>query len=500
MSTIKLKQQNINSIASQLPCPTYDRDLIKTGIVHIGVGGFHRSHQAYYIHQLLGDTQNSEWGICGIGIREGDRNIATVLEQQDCLYTLITQHPEGNETCEVIGSIVDYIFAFETPDLAIDRMAHADTKIVSLTITEGGYNFNPNTGAFDFDNPDIQHDLQYPNNPKTVFGYLAAALEKRRNNGLVAFTILSCDNIQHNGAVTRSMFLSFVKKKNPSLYNWIKDEVCFPNSMVDRITPVTPQSSIDFLNTKHQLKDAWPIVCEPYIQWVIEDDFSNGRPPLEKLGVQFVPDVTPYEKMKIRLLNAGHSVLGIPGAIHGHDTINACMEDKIFATFMRQFMDNEVTPQLGEIEGIDLTDYKNSLEKRFANPNIKDGVQRICSESSAKLPKFLIPTVLENLATEGSIRYGTFILAAWCYYSDKRMDINHNEIDIIDERKEELHHNAKQYEQNHLSFLRIPDIFGSLLDNKRFVKEYSKMIEAIYKEPNIHELMTLINQDNHSVD
>ena len=196
--------------------------------------------------------------------------------------------------------------------------------------------------------------------------------------------------------------------------------------------------------------------------------------------------------MKIRLLNARHSVLGIPGATHGHDTINACMEDKIFATFMRQFMDNEVTPQLGEIEGIDLTDYKNSLEKRFANPNIKDGVRRICSESSAKLPKFLIPTILENLAAEGSIRYGTFILAAWFYYSDKRMDINHNEIDIIDERKEELHRNAKQYEQNHLSFIRIPDIFGNLLDNKRFVKEYSKMIEAIYKEPNIHELMTLI--------
>ena len=430
---------------------------------------------------------------------KGTGNIATVLEQQDCLYTLITQHPEGNETCEVIGSIVDYIFAFETPDLAIDRMAHADTKIVSLTITEGGYNFNPNTGAFDFDNPDIQHDLQYPNNPKTVFGYLAAALDKRRNNGLVAFTILSCDNIQHNGAVTRSMFLSFVKKKNPSLYNWIKNEVRFPNSMVDRITPVTPQSSIDFLNTKHQLKDAWPIVCEPYIQWVIEDDFSNGRPPLEKLGVQFVPDVTPYEKMKIRLLNAGHSVLGIPGAIHGHDTINACMEDKIFATFMRQFMDNEVTPQLGEIEGIDLTDYKNSLEKRFANPNIKDGVRRICSESSAKLSKFLIPTILENLATEGSIRYGTFILAAWCYYSDKRMDINHNEIDVIDERKEELHRNAKKYEQNHLSFLRISDIFGNLLDNERFVKQYSKMTEAIYKEPNIHKLMILINQDNHLI-
>jgi len=499
MSLIHLNQKNITSLESRLTCPTYERSAVKTGIVHIGVGGFHRSHQAYYIHQLLKDSQYSDWGICGIGLREGDRNMANVLKKQDCLYMLITQHPDGKDTCEVIGSIVDYIFAIETPELAIDKMAHPDTKIVSLTITEGGYNFNPNTGDFDFENPDIQHELQHPNEPKTVFGFLTAALKKRRDKNLPAFTVLSCDNIQHNGYVARKMLLSFAKQQDPSLYDWIKNKVCFPNSMVDRITPVTSKSSIEFLENRYKLKDDWPIVCEPYIQWVIEDDFSNGRPPLEKLGVQFVPDVTPYEKMKIRLLNTGHSILGIPGAIHGHATINTCMEDKIFASFMRAFMDKEVTPRLGEIERIDLTDYKNSLEERFANPNIKDGVSRICSESSAKLPKFLIPTIQENLVEGGSIKYGTFILATWAYYSDKGVDVNNNPIEIIDVRKEELHQNAKQFEQDHLSLLRISDIFGNLLESERFIKHYSKMIKAIYREPNIHKLMTSISQDNYLV-
>ncbi len=500
MGLLQLNQQNLSSIASRLAYPKYDRKAVKAGIVHIGVGGFHRSHQAYYIHQLLEDSQNSNWGICGIGLREEDRTIAKVLKEQDCLYTLITQHADGKDICEIIGSIVDYIFAKETPLQAIDRLAHPDTKIVSLTITEGGYNFNPNTGDFDFDNPDIQHDLRYPNEPKTVFGFLTTALKKRKEKGIPAFTILSCDNIQHNGDVARKMLLSFVKQQDQTLFKWIKHEVSFPNSMVDRITPVTPKSSVALLKNKHQLIDNWPIVCEPYIQWVIEDNFSNGKPPLEKLGVQFVPDVTPYEKMKIRLLNAGHSVLGIPGAVHGHATINACMEDEIFASFMRKFMDNEVTPHLGKIEGIDLADYKNSLEKRFANPNIKDGVSRICSESSAKLPKFLIPTIQKNLDTGGSIKYGIFVLAVWSYYSYKRVDINKNKIEIIDERKEELHQFAKQYEQDEFSFLRISDIFGNLLESERFLNYYSKMTETIYKKPDIHNLMTLIGQENYFVE
>ena len=496
MELIQLNQENLSSLATHISCPNYERSSIKTGVVHIGVGGFHRSHQAYYMHQLLEDPQNANWGICGIGLREGDRKIASVLKQQDGLYTLITQHPDGKETSEIIGSITDFIFAYESPVLAIDKMAHSDTKIVSLTITEGGYNFDTNTGNFNFDTPDIEHDLQHPNTPKTVFGFLTTALRKRRDNGLAPFTILSCDNIQHNGEVTRKMLLSFVQEQDPSLCKWIEKEVCFPNSMVDRITPVTPDASIDFLKKKYHLKDDWPIVCEPFIQWVIEDDFSNGRPPLEKLGVHIVADVTPYEKMKIRLLNSGHSVLGIPGALHGYQTINACMEDPLFASFMRAFMDKEVSPLLDKVDGIDLTAYKNSLEERFANPNIKDGVSRICSESSAKLPKFLLPTLLENLQRGGSIKYASFVLAAWCYYSDKGVDLNNSRLEIIDYRKEELHQSANQTQQDPLSFLRLTSVFGDLLENKRFISLYTTYIKTLYNEPNIHKQLTAIHQDN----
>ena len=264
--------------------------------------------------------------------------------------------------------------------------------------------------------------------------------------------------------------------------------------MVDRITPVTEKRSIEFLKSEYKLKDDWPIVCEPYIQWVIEDRFSDGRPPLEKLGVQFVPDVTPYEKMKIRLLNAGHSTLGIPGAVHGHATINACMEDKILSRFMRQFMDEEVTPVLGKIEGIDLTEYKNNLEARFANPNIKDGVARICSESSAKLPKFLIPTIIENLESGGSIKYGTFILAVWRYYCEKGIDNNAKEITIIDVRKEELQQAAKLFDHDPLRFLRIEDVFGHLIEKKRFVKLYLKISEVIHVHSDIHKAIELLNR------
>jgi len=399
------------------------------------------------------------------------------------------------QSCEVIGSIVDYIYAVESPSLAINRMADQDTKIVSLTITEGGYNFNPSTGEFDFDNPDIQHDLQHQNQPKTIFGYLTAALQQRRTLGLPAFTILSCDNIQHNGEVARKMLLSYVEQLDPSLHAWIEEHVRFPNSMVDRITPVAPQSSIDYLEQEYGLQDEWPIVCEPFIQWVIEDDFANGRPPLEQLGVQFVPDVTPYEKMKIRLLNAGHSVLGIPGAIHGHPTINACMEDAVLSAFMRQFMDIEVTPRLDTVEGINLDTYKDSLEERFANPNIKDGVSRICSESSAKLPKFLIPTITENLEVGGSIKYGTFVLAAWAYYSGHGIDQHNKPLEIIDDRKEELHHHASQYTADPLSFVRIKDIFGDLIDNKRFASLYAEILGQIYQAQDVRGVMRDIVED-----
>jgi len=304
---LQLNQANSSQIGKEVSCPTYDRQALKTGFVHIGVGGFHRSHQAYYIHQLLEKFDLLDWGICGVGLREADRKMYEVLKKQDGLYTLTIQHPDGTNQSEVIGSIKEMLFAVEYPDQVIEKMAHPKTKIVSLTITEGGYNFNPQTGHFNFENPDVQHELTHPDKPKTVFGYLTTALGKRKSAGLPPFTILSCDNIPHNGQVARQMLLAFAQKQDAALANWIEQEATFPNTMVDRITPVTSPSDIAYLQQSCQLIDDWPVICEPYIQWVVEDKFCNGRPPLEKLGVQFVSDVIPYEKMKISLLNAGHS-------------------------------------------------------------------------------------------------------------------------------------------------------------------------------------------------
>jgi mannitol 2-dehydrogenase len=488
-NTIPLNQKNLTQLGNQITIPTFKREIFKTGIVHIGVGGFHRAHQAYYAHKLQEEFNVSEWGICGIGLREGDQKIHDVLQKQDGLYTLIVKHPNGKIESQIIGSIIDFKLGTNNSESVIDIMSHSDTKIVSLTITEGGYNFNPTTGEFDFENSDVQFELKNPNNPKTIYGFLTAALKNRRDEGLPAFTIMSCDNIQHNGDVAREMLLTFARKQNEDLAKWIEQEVCFPNSMVDRITPVTTQSDIDYLQDTFDLQDEWPVTCEPFIQWVIEDNFSNGRPEFEKVGVQFVPDVKPYEKMKLRLLNAGHSVLGILGAIHGHKTINACMEDETFIAYLRAFMDKEATLILDELGGIDLSAYKDSLQERFANPNIKDSVSRICSESSAKLPKFLISTIQENLVTGSSIEFGTLVLAAWCYYSDKGVDKDGQQIEIIDAMKVQLKQVASKTSQDPLAFIRQESLFGDLINNERFTELYSSLVQKIYKDADIKKLM-----------
>lgn len=486
---IPLNQENLEAIGSRMSVPSYSRSSDTTGIVHIGVGGFHRSHLAYYVNKLKKGSAASASGICGIGLREGDRKLHDIFKAQDHLYTLLVKHPDGTMEPEVIGSIVDFKMGTTDPEAVIAQMAAADTKIVSLTITEGGYNFNPTTGAFNFDNPDIQHELRHPHDPKTVYGFLTAALKRRRDAALPAFTVLSCDNIEHNGDMARKMLLAFAEAQDADLAEWIAKEVCFPNSMVDRITPVTTPADIAILAENYGVQDAWPVTCEPFIQWVVEDKFSNGRPAFENVGVQFVPDVGPYEKMKLRLLNAGHSVLGILGALHGHPTINACIEDPVFKSYLHAFLDTEGTPILGTIEGINLEDYKDSLLERFANPNIKDSVGRICSESSAKLPKFLIPTIYENLAAGGSIQFATLVIAAWCYYSDKQTDLNGKPLEISDALKDELHEAAEATEYDPLAFIKQRALFGDLIKNGQFITTYHVMLEQLHKDGDIKKLM-----------
>jgi len=496
---MQLNQSNLTQLPAELNPPGYERSRIKPGIVHIGVGGFHRSHEAYYTDELMRTNTTSDasdWGICGVGLRDADRKIAKVLQDQDYLYTLIVKEPGGDVSNRVIGSLVNFLLACDDPMAVIEQMASPDTKIVSLTITEGGYNVDPATGDFDAANTDAIHDVQNPQQPRLVFGYLTAALRLRRERGLPAFTVQSCDNIQHNGDLTRKMLLSFARLQDSDLAKWIENEVCFPNAMVDRITPVTAAADIDYLKDQFGLDDAWPVTCEPFCQWIIEDNFSTGRPAWEKVGAQFVTDVTPYEKMKLRLLNAGHSVLGLLGSVFGYQTIDHTIGDDLFATFLRGFFDDEATPMLDAVEGIDLDEYKDTLIERFSNPNIKDSLARICLESSSKLPVFLLPTIRKNLQQRGPIAHAALVIAAWCYYSDHHTDRHGNALDVVDEQKAALQAAAKNTSTDPLAFLKLDSVFGDLAEDARFAETYERLVKQLYSNPDVSILMRQVMDEN----
>lgn len=480
---MKLNQANLGLISKHIDTPQYDRKDLKPRIVHIGVGGFHRAHQAVYTNELISEYGANEWGICGIGIREADRSLYQALLKQDYLYTVVAKSPDGNSKPEVVGSIVDYILAPDNPEKAINQIAASTTKIVSLTITEGGYNLSDSTGEFDFSNSDVQWDLDHPSEPRTVFGYLSAALGKRKAAGLPGLTILSCDNIQTNGDIARKMFLSFIKELDEDLAVWVEENVRFPNSMVDRITPVTTSDDIEELKAKFNIDDNWPVVCESFTQWIIEDNFVTGRPEWEKVGAQFVNDVEPYERMKLRLLNAGHSLLGITGTLLGHTFIDEAVKDPMLERMLRQFFDEEVTPTLGQVEGIDLDAYKESLIERFGNPNINDKLSRICSESSAKLPKFLLPTIKEQIKTNGETKICAAIIAAWYRYLELDGKNNSGQsYKIIDEKYDLLQKIVRNAgKDNPAVFIKIGGLFGNISESGRFLNQYLAVVDELRK-------------------
>ncbi|QWX84516.1 mannitol dehydrogenase family protein [Cellulophaga sp. HaHaR_3_176] len=480
MTSYKLNSENLSKFADSAAIPTYDRADVKVGIVHIGIGGFHRAHEAYYTDQLLHEDGNKDWGICGIALLDFDQKIYNTLKNQDGLYTLIVKELDGTLTKTIVGSIVEYLFAPENPIAVIEKMAHSDIKIITLTITEGGYNYNEATKRFDFENPLIQHDLENPAAPKTIFGYLTQALKSRKEQKLKGLAIQSCDNVQGNGHMIQDMLLSYVEKAEPSLLDWIKKNVSFPNSMVDRITPATNQSDITELINNSGIDDAWPVVCEPFKQWVIEDDFVAQRPAWENVGAQFVPDVVPYEKMKLSLLNAGHSVLGILGALKGYATIDEAVHDPAISQFLSLYMDVEVTPVLGNLEGVDLKNYKHSLIQRFGNIYIKDQIDRICSETSAKLPIFILPTVNAQLNENSSVKLAAFVIAAWAIYS-LGTDENGKDLVIKDALADTLHEKALEAKVEPKQFLTIESVFGDLKNSEPFVNAYTESYHNIIK-------------------
>ncbi|SDL36812.1 mannitol 2-dehydrogenase [Modicisalibacter muralis] len=478
---IALNDRSLASLDARIATPTYDRSAITAGIVHIGVGGFHRAHQAMYLDTLMNRGQALEWGIVGVGMMPGDRRMQEVMRTQDNLYTLVVKHPDGHYDARVIGSIVDYLFAADDLDAVIERMAGPAIRIVSLTVTEGGYNVDHVSGEFDLDNADVRHDLANPTAPRSVFGLVIEALERRRARGIAPFTVMSCDNIQGNGEVAHKMFTAFARARDPALGDWIEAEVSFPNSMVDRITPVTMPADISEVESRFSLADRWPVVCEPFTQWVLEDRFSQGRPAFEQAGVQVVDDVMPYELMKLRLLNASHQALAYFGYLAGYRYAHEVCQDPLFVDFLLAYMNEEATPTLSPLPGVDLDDYKHTLIARFANPEIRDTLARLCAESSDRIPKWLLPVVREQLERGGDIRLSAAVVASWARYAEGD-DEQGEPIVIVDRLKDELMAAAKDNRQRPTAFIENRRVFGDLIDDARFREAYLDALKRLHTQ------------------
>lgn len=414
---MKLKQQNLPQLPAHISRPAYAIDEVTAGIAHIGVGGFHRSHQAAYTDALMNTGEGLDWGICGVGTRADEMAMRDALASQGYLYTLIELDDRPDTEVRVLASIRDMMLVGEHgSETVVARLADPAIRIVSLTITEGGYCLDDSTGQFNAQLPQIQHDLEHPRTPISVFGLLCAALAKRRGEGIGPFTIMSCDNLPHNGDVTRTATLAFANLVDADLANWIAHYVSFPNAMVDRITPMTSAAHRKALKQEHGVDDAWPVVCEPFVQWVLEDKFVAGRPAWEKVGVQFTDDVSPYEEMKIKLLNGSHLALTYLGFLRGYRFVHETMADPLFVEYIRQYMDKDVTPQLAAVPGIDLTLYKQTLIDRFSNCAIADQLERVCSDGSSKFPKFTVPTINRLIADNAELERAALVVAAWALY------------------------------------------------------------------------------------
>ena len=432
------------SLTASLPVPGYDRSKLQIGVVHFGVGGFHRAHQAMYHDRLMEQGKALEWAICGVGVMPGDRRMKEVLDAQDGLYTLVVKHADGTYEPRVIGSIAEFLFAPDDPEAVIEKMAAETTRIVSLTVTEGGY--DP---------------------AGVVFGYIVDALARRRERGLEPFTVMSCDNLQGNGELTRRVVEARAGHELA--------DVSFPSSMVDRITPQTTDADRDEVRERFGVEDQWPVVCEPFTQWVLEDAFTAGRPPYEDAGVQVVSDVEPYELMKLRLLNASHQALCYFAYLDGYRLVHEAAQDPLYRGFLRGYMDDEGTPTLEPVPGVDLDEYKATLIERFSNPEVRDTVARLCAESSDRIPKWLLPVVRRNLEASGPIRRSAAVVASWARYAEGT-DEQGEPIEIVDQLKDRLGEAARRG-----AFLEDREVFGDLADDERFAAAYREALDSLHE-------------------
>lgn len=406
----RLTQAGLAALPVTIGRPCYDRATMRTGIIHLGIGAFHRAHQAAYTDAVLA-AGDARWGIVAASLRSADTRNA--LAPQNGLYTLNTQGEESGFA--VIGSVQRILVAPESPAALLDELCRPSIAIVSLTVTEKAYCRDPATGLLDEAHPDVVHDLANPHTPRSALGFLAAAVARRREAGLPPFTVLCCDNLPANGAAVHRVLARFAGLLSPDLGSYVQNEVACPDTMVDRIVPATAAEDRVRVAAALGLEDAWPVVAEPFSQWVIEDRFPAGRPAWETAGAQIVSDVAPFEAMKLRLLNGSHSALAYLGYLAGYETVADAMGDIGLAAFVQGLM-ADAAPTLSVPAGMDVTGYARSLLQRFRNPALRHRTWQIAMDGSQKLPQRLLGVMQERLAHDLPIERQALVVAAWMRY------------------------------------------------------------------------------------
>ena len=462
----------------EIDFPRFDRADVSTGIVHIGVGRFHRAHQAAYIQDIL-NAGDLRWGICGVCLLPQDKAIVDAFKSQDGYYTLAEQSQHGTKL-RIIGSMVDIIAGYENPQAVIDKLADPQTHIISLTVTEAGYFYHPSTLELQWEHPVIQHDVSSTDQPKTIYGYIHLALKARMNAGLPV-TVQSCDNIQGNGELLHTLLRAYVAKVDADMLPWFDSNISFPNAMVDRITPGASDNEKTLLS-KFGIEDDLAIVAEPARQWVLEDEFKAARPDFASVGVQMTASVKPYEHMKVRLLNAGHSAIGYLGALAGINTIHEILEQPVMNQFLKQFLVNaaETVPSP---EGIFLPDYQELLVERFSNPTLGDQTLRICKDGAAKIPGFVLPSLLELLERDGQSgsHTTTFALVFAAWYQFVAQNAN-NQIPLDDAEADKVNALLKASNNCAQRFYQDASLFGELAKHETFLGQVEQFSQRLVKE------------------
>ena len=461
--------------SSDITVPVYDRSDLTAGMLHIGVGNFFRAHQAWYLHRLLTMGLAKDWAIIGAGVRPADAIMREKLAAQNFETTLIQLDPAGSNT-EVVGSLIDFVTVEDGNGSLIDAMAAPTIRIVSMTITEGGY-FRNASGALDTAHPDIQHDAENPEHPKTAFGAMIAALRQRRDEGLPAFTALSCDNIQGNGDILRQTIVGLAQLSDPVLAGWIDKSVAFPNSMVDCIVPATGPREIEIARKVGVTAQA-PVTHENFRQWVIEDHFASGRPPWEEVGVILTPNVQPYESMKLRILNAGHQVLSNVGELLSVGTISECMRDPDIQAFFDRVQRTEILPTVDPVPHTTPEEYLAIIERRFSNTMLVDTTRRVAFDGSARHPGFVHPILRDALASDGAIEGLALTEALWARMCAGQREDGSN-IEPNDPHWDRLAKAAQDALQDPKKWTEQQDLYGDLRRSGRFRKAFASAMTSL---------------------